>query len=137
VYPSLRSAQVDVVVAVDTSGSIREEDLREFVAEVDALKGQLRARLTLLACDADLAADGPWQFEPWEEFRLPREFRGGGGTSFVPVFRYVEQRGTPPDLLVYFTDAEGTFPTSEPPYPVIWLVKGRARVPWGQRVQLN
>jgi predicted metal-dependent peptidase len=42
-----------------------------------------------------------------------------------------------PDLLVYFTDALGEFPAREPVYPVLWLVKGKATVPWGQRVQLN
>ena len=42
-----------------------------------------------------------------------------------------------PDLLVYFTDAEGEFPEQMPMYPVIWLVKGKAPVPWGQRIQLN
>jgi predicted metal-dependent peptidase len=137
ILPSLRSAQVDVVVAVDTSGSIGREELESFMAEVDALKGQVRARLTLLACDSELAPEGPWEFEPWQEARLPGELRGGGGTSFVPVFRFVERRERQPDLLLYFTDAEGEFPAREPPFPVVWLVKGRGRVPWGQRVQLN
>jgi predicted metal-dependent peptidase len=62
---------------------------------------------------------------------------GGGGTSFRPVFQWIDRAGLRPDLLVYFTDAEGQFPECEPPYPVIWLVKGRAKVPWGQRIQLN
>jgi predicted metal-dependent peptidase len=43
----------------------------------------------------------------------------------------------PPDLLLYFTDAEGDFPETVPIYPVIWLVKGSLQVPWGQRIQLN
>lgn len=137
ILPSLRSEQADIVVALDTSGSVNAEELNEFVAEIDALKGQLRARLTLHACDTALAEGGPWVFEPWEEFKLPRQFRGGGGTDFRPVFEWVEQQGRAPDLLLYFTDAEGDFPLSEPHYPVIWLVKGKAPVPWGQRIQLN
>jgi predicted metal-dependent peptidase len=137
ILPSLRSEQADIVVALDTSGSVDAEELNEFVAEIDALKGQLRARLTLHACDTALAEGSPWVFEPWEEFRLPRQFRGGGGTDFRPVFEWVEQQGRVPDLLLYFTDAEGDFPTSEPHYPVIWLVKGKTPVPWGQRIQLN
>ena len=63
--------------------------------------------------------------------------QGGGGTSFQPVFEWVERTGTRPDLLVYFTDAEGEFPLQEPNFAVIWLVKGQAKVPWGQRIQLN
>jgi predicted metal-dependent peptidase len=76
-------------------------------------------------------------FEPWEEFTLPGNLRGGGGTRFTPAFDWTEREGQNPDLLVYFTDAEGEFPPLEPSFPVIWLVKGRGKVPWGQRVQLN
>jgi predicted metal-dependent peptidase len=137
ILPSLRSSQADIVVALDTSGSVSSEELNEFLAEIDTLKGQLRARVTLHACDTALAEGGPWVFEPWEEFKLPREFQGGGGTDFRPVFAWVEQQGRSPDLLLYFTDAEGDFPPAEPHYPVIWLVKGKAPVPWGQRIQLN
>ncbi len=137
IFPSLRSTEVDVVVALDTSGSIGDSEMAEFLSEVDAIKGQVRARITLHACDAQLAGDGPWSFEPWEEFKLPRRFEGGGGTSFLPVFDWLELEGRRPDLLVYFTDAQGEFPKLEPTFPVIWLVKGKAKVPWGQRIQLN
>lgn len=137
ILPTLRSHQLDLVVAVDTSGSIKEQELDEFIDEIDALKGQVRARVTLLPCDAKLCEGAPWVFEPWEAFTRPDSIAGGGGTSFVPVFAWVTQKGLRPDLLVYFTDAQGAFPPAEPPYPVIWLVKGRSKVPWGQRIQLN
>ncbi len=137
IFPSLRSAQTDIVVVLDTSGSIRTEEMREFVSEIDAIKGQVRARILLLACDAALSPEAPWVFEPWEEFELPEGVRGGGGTSFKPPFSWLEEAGSHPDLVVYFTDAEGEFPKQEPRFPVIWLVKGRGEVPWGQRIQLN
>lgn len=137
IFPTLRGAQVEVHVVLDTSGSIKPDEMREFVTEVDAIKGQVRARITLQACDAELATDGPWVFEPWEEFTLPGNLRGGGGTRFTPVFDWLQQAGQKPDLLVYFTDAAGEFPQQEPDFPVIWLVKGRGKVPWGQRIQLN
>ncbi len=137
IFPSLRSAQIDVVVALDTSGSISPEEMQEFVSEVDAIKGQMRARITLVACDDHLAPDAPWSFEPWEEFKLPRNFTGGGGTNFTPVFDWLNTLDRMPDLLVYFTDAEGVFPKAEAACPVIWLVKGKHKVPWGERIQLN
>jgi predicted metal-dependent peptidase len=137
ILPSLRSHQLDLLVAVDTSGSIKDGEMEEFIDEVDALKGQVRARVTLLPCDAKLCDGAPWVFEPWEQFTRPPQIKGGGGTSFLPVFDWVDVAGVRPDLLVYFTDAQGEFPASEPPYPVIWLVKGRGKVPWGQRIQLN
>ena len=137
ILPSLRSAQIDVAVAVDTSGSVSNDEIGQFLSEVNGLKGQMRARLTLLACDADLTGDGPWIFEPWEELAYPGELQGGGGTRFSPVFDWLARQERQPDLLVYFTDANGEFPKAEPLYPVIWLVKGKSKVPWGQRIQLN
>ena len=137
IFPSLRSAEIDVMVVLDSSGSLTDRELGEFMAEVNAIKSQTRARITLHACDAALAKDGPWRFEPWEECRLPGTLTGGGGTDFRPVFDWLQQSGERPDLLVYFTDAQGPFPETEPQVPVIWLVKGRGRVPWGLRIQLN
>jgi predicted metal-dependent peptidase len=64
ILPSLRSQQIDLVVALDTSASIGDEEFEQFLGEIDAIKGQMRARITLLACDAALADAGPWLFEP-------------------------------------------------------------------------
>jgi len=137
ILPTLKSTQVDVVVVLDTSGSVNDTEMQEFVSEINAIKGQMRARLTLHACDAELCRNGPWVFEPWEEFNMPGDVYGRGGTRFVPVFEWLQREGRHPDLLVYFTDAEGEFPKAEPAFPVLWLVKGRGKVPWGQRIQLN
>lgn len=137
IYPSLRSSQVNMVVAIDVSGSIDDEEMNEFMCEVDAIKGQLRARISLLICDAELAQGSPWIFESWEEFALPKTFSGGGGTDFRPVFDWVEKQDQAPQLLVYFSDCIGRFPEYQPHYSVIWLVKGNASVPFGQRIQLN
>lgn len=137
ILPSLRSHQVDVVVALDTSGSISDAEMQQFVSEVDAIKGQVSARITLHGCDGELAAGGPWEYETWDPFWMPADLTGGGGTSFRPVFEWLAREGRRPDLLVYFTDAEGEFPEHEPNFPVLWLIKGRAKVPWGQRIQLN
>jgi predicted metal-dependent peptidase len=135
--PRLETGALEVVAALDVSGSIAERELAEFVAELNALKGHVHARITLHACDAELAAEGPWVFEPWQAMRVPGQLTGGGGTRFTPVFDWVERAGLAPDLLVYFTDAQGEFPALPPPYPVLWLVKGRDPVPWGERIQLN
>jgi len=137
VYPSMRSSETSVVVVIDTSGSISQDEIQEFISEIDAIKSQVRARITLLTCDSELNYGCPWYFEPWDEFAKDIEIRGGGGTSFRPAFDWVDAQDRMPDLLLYFTDAEGVFPDVEPLYPVLWLVKGKEAVPFGQRVQLN
>ena len=137
VYPSLRSHETNVVVAIDTSGSISADEIQEFISEIDAIKSQVRARITLLTCDSELNYGCPWTFEAWDEFAMDIDIRGGGGTDFKPVFNWVQEQDSVPDLLMYFTDAEGLFPKAEPLYPVLWLVKGKEAVPFGQRIQLN
>ncbi len=137
IFPSLRSAQIHMTVVLDVSGSVGDREIGEFLSEINALKAQFRCEVELLACDARLAEGCPWTFQPWEELTLPRTIKGGGGTSFRPAFEHAEHADRQPDVLVYFTDAKGEFPEHEPPFPVIWLVKGRAPVPFGQRVQLN
>ena len=137
ILPSLRSAQIDIIVGLDISGSISELEMDQFISELGAIKGQMRARITLLPCDVVIPPESPWIFEVWDALILPVSIQGGGGTSFVPVFAWVTNNNVRPDLLVYFTDAKGTFPEQEPAYPVLWVVKGKAKVPWGQRIQLN
>jgi predicted metal-dependent peptidase len=135
ILPSLYSRQTNIVIAVDTSGSIAQEELNVFVTEVNAIKSLVNAKITLLACDREL--DGPWVFEPWEQLVLPSTLQGGGGTDFTPVFDWMQVGARYADLLVYFTDACGRFPAVAPNFETLWLVKGSAKVPWGQRIQLN
>ncbi len=137
IMPSLRSTQINVAIGVDISGSVDDGEISEFLSEVSAIKGTIRARITLLPCDAALAQGAPWVFEPWEDVTLPIQLKGGGGTNFCPVFEWLTRQDQPPELLIYFTDCRGTFPEVAPSYPVIWLAKGKQPVPWGQRIQLN
>jgi len=133
ILPSLHAKQVNVLIALDTSGSITEQELAAFITEVNAIKASVNARVTLLACDANLY--GPWSYENWEPMKLPKSLPGGGSTDFRPVFEWLSGRAF--DLLIYFTDARGQFPAEPPATDTLWLVKGNSEVPWGQRIQLN
>ena len=137
ILPSLHTRQTNVVIALDTSGSIEQHELALFVAEVNAIKSLVNARITLLACDSQLDEGGPWEYESWDQLVLPKTFQGGGGTDFTPVFNWLQTMPGHADLLIYFTDAQGRFPTTPPVIETLWLVKGSASVPWGQRIQLN
>ena len=137
IFPTLKSHQINAVVALDVSGSVNDKELQDCLSEINAIKGQVRAAVTLLACDSEIVEGFPRRFEPWEEATLPQAMLGGGSTDFRPVFTWTQQQDQQPDLLVYFTDAQGFFPATPPNFPVIWLVKGKSPVPWGTRVQLN
>ena len=135
IFPGLRSDAVNLAVSLDVSGSIGDRQLDEVVAEVGAIKDQIRARVTLYACDAALVDDYPVVYEPWEPLVSATRIRGGGSTDFRPVFDHLDRQDIRPDVLVWFTDGLGRMPAAEPGYPVIWLIQGGAQVPWGTRVQ--
>ncbi|KAA0449386.1 MAG: hypothetical protein FXV79_04085 [Candidatus Thioglobus sp.] len=137
ILPALKSQQVDIAVAIDTSGSIAQKEVDEFVAEVDAIKANIRCTISLFACDDKLSKHSPWRFEAWDELQFPASIGGGKGTNFNPVFDFENSADSACDVLIYFTDADGIFPSAEPNYPVIWVVKGKQSVPWGARIQLN
>ncbi|CAB5502584.1 DUF2201 family putative metallopeptidase [Bathymodiolus thermophilus thioautotrophic gill symbiont] len=137
ILPALKSHQIDITVAIDTSGSITQEEVDEFVSEVNAIKANLSASITLIACDDKLSEHSPWRFEAWDALQFPASLGGGKGTNFIPVFDYVDAQDRACDVLIYFTDAKGKFPEREPNYPVMWLVKGKEPIPWGARIQLQ
>ncbi|SMN16874.1 Sll7028 protein [uncultured Candidatus Thioglobus sp.] len=137
ILPSLRSSQIDIAVAIDTSGSIYQEEIDEFVSEINAIKSNMRTSITLIACDEKINDNLIWRFEAWDELQFPVSLGGGKGTNFNPVFNYIDEQDSPSSVLIYFTDAKGKFPEFEPNYPVMWLVKGKEPIPWGSRIQLN
>lgn len=135
--PGFHAKALNLIAVVDSSGSIEQTELNQFVDEINAVKSYFDARITLHACDNQLCNFGPWTFEAWENMCMPDFIFGGGATSFVPVFEWLERQDMAPDVLLYFTDAKGIFPETCPVYPVVWLIKGEGAVPWGHRIQLN
>jgi len=136
--PRLRSEGIKLAVGLDTSGSITQAMLKNFVSESMGILWSLGGvEMTLYVCDAEVHA--VWRLGPDDP--LPDKFPGGGGTDFRPVFARVEQDfPEPPDALVFFTDSYGSFPAEEPEYPVLWIIDDDAKkyhVPWGQVVEYN
>ena len=62
--------------------------------------------------------------------------KGGGGTSFIPVFEYIEKNDLRPDALIYLTDLAGRFPEHEPDFPVIWGAICEGTAPFGKVVRI-
>lgn len=134
--PGTRSRHLgDLVVALDTSGSIDPDVARAFLAEVGQLAQMVggSGRLLLLQVDdevRDVREIGPGS-------PLPETIRGRGGTSFRPAFEYLAAHSEiQPSGLLYLTDGDGSFPELPPPYPVLWVLVGPARVPFGASVVL-
>jgi len=117
--PALHDQSVgDAVFVRDTSGSVFDETQRQFAAEIEAVFASLQPRrLFVLDCDTRIAQ--VQCFERGEAVELGA-IRGGGGTSFVAPFGWLEEQGVAPAFLVYLTDMYGKFPSAPPAYPTLW-----------------
>lgn len=132
--PGLGAEEAKTLVAViDTSGSVSKRLLKAFASE---LKGCMELADRTIVITADAAVHEVVEVSKFDDLLAKMKFRGGGGTSFVPAFERLKAMGiVDPELLVYFTDAWGTFPDKKPNFPVIWaLTKNHGEVPWGESV---
>lgn len=130
----------DVVVAVDTSGSIGPSELRRFFSEMGGILEDVKPkRLFVVWCDAAIGRIDEIS-EPSDLYDIQRKGApGGGGTSFVPVFDWMVADDIQCDALVYLTDGYGTFPSYTPAYPVVWgniSGPGTVKYPFGDVVDV-
>lgn len=134
--PGTRSLSFgDLVVAVDTSGSIDAATARGFLTEVQGIAELVAASGRTIVLQAD---DEVRRVEEWRPGTEPTiEISGRGGTDFRPVFAHLAERGPQqPSGLLYLTDGHGQFPEHAPGFPVLWVLSDDAEVPFGEMVRL-
>jgi predicted metal-dependent peptidase len=136
--PGMRSEELgEVVVAVDTSGSIGEGLLRTFASEIQGILEAYDCEVTIIYHDSDVKHVQTWKST---DGPLVLEAKGGGGTSHIPTFEHIEQEGLNPTCLVGLSDLCSVFPSTPPDYPVMWCVPKGETAPgpgWGQRLEID
>ena len=117
----------ELVIAIDTSHSTKGEMVKGFLEETAGILKQKDAffqkvKVHILECDDELRKDICLEnVEDLEQYSKNFAVKGGYGTDFRPVFRYVsdlQKRGELKNLkgLMYFTDGKGRYPKDAPPY---------------------
>ena len=114
----------EVVVAVDTSGSLNDRELGMFTSHINRILETCRPeKVSVVYCDWEIG--GTEEFTP-DDFPIKLNPVGGGGTSFKPVFEWLSSYAGDVDVLVYFTDGWGdqdelTVPDTD----VVWVTTDR------------
>jgi predicted metal-dependent peptidase len=133
--PSVERAGVGVIViGVDTSGSIGEEELAQFAGEISAIAEQTQPEaIHVVYCDA--AVQATQSFVAGETIEL--EPKGGGGTDFRPVFEWVDANEIEPKCLIYLTDLCCDAYPAVPAYPVLWVTDSKRTARFGETIQVH
>lgn len=147
-YPGYeRNSSIEVIVVIDTSGSIGADEYQLFLDQIRNICSQeemVNARLIMV----DAAIQYDEKFDPsssYDIYSMGLNRYGCGGTDFRPAFRYLlgcdtdadwvtdapRENDPPrtPDVVIYLTDGyapvaspNGPVPDLLPTCPVIWAI---------------
>jgi len=102
--PSVVKENLDIVVSVDTSGSISQKELTQFLSEIIGIsKSFSSVSMTLIICDCkihDVIEISNGNIEKIMNLKI----KGGGGTDHHPVFSHIEKNMPNAKILVSLTD---------------------------------
>ncbi len=121
-----------ILVGVDTSGSVNNEELKEFFNELTHMH-KTGHKISVAQCDTSLRTIE--EFKPKKDW----EIHGRGGTSFQPVIDHYNEKKGVYTALIYLTDGEAYAPENCPKN-TLWVHSSQCSINQelpGQRIQLN
>jgi len=107
-----------MLLAIDTSGSVSNEELIEFMNEIHHIY-KAGVDITIVQCDTKIHSI--------EAYRGKNDLKvhGRGGTEFDPVLEYYNENSKKYTSLVYFTDGECDA-SVRPKGNVLWVISERS-----------
>lgn len=130
-YPgTVKDEYLRIGVAIDTSGSVSDEALQQFMAEIRNIAKY--ADVTIV--EADCEVKNHYKFDKRKDIKI----KGRGGTAYQPALDFFSREGEV-DGVIYFGDMD-VFDEQikKPLYPVLWAIVGNAKPPvnWGRSTRI-
>lgn len=121
--PALKIKQKkNTLVAIDTSGSISNNELIEFFNEIYHIY-KTGIDVTVIECDTNIQRIYDYKGK-LEDLSV----QGRGGTSFEPVFKYLQENRDKYNNLIYLTDGECSPPSTVILKPVLWVHSSKSNI---------
>ena len=120
-----------ICVGVDTSGSVSNSELKEFMNELVHMH-KTGHKITVVQCDTQI--NSIEEFNPRKDW----EIKGRGGTEFQPVIDHYNDTGKY-TALIYLTDGE-CYPPEDCPRNALWVHSSNCQINEdlpGQKIQIN
>tara|TARA_R110000822_G_scaffold87327_1_gene202942 strand:- start:576 stop:1739 length:1164 start_codon:yes stop_codon:yes gene_type:complete len=122
----------NILVGVDTSGSVSNDELKEFMNEL-AHMHKTGHEITVAQCDTEI--NSVEKFNPRKDWNI----KGRGGTIFQPVIDLFNEKKGLYTALIYLTDGEA-YPPENCPANTLWVHSSKCNVNEnlpGQKIQIN
>ena len=124
IFPSSDGCRIHVMYAIDTSGSMSDEDVAEGLSQIKHIVSDYANwTVQFITCDVGVETVGVYHSENGDEFGdFCTEFGRGGGTDMNPIIEHANEVDDPPDVVVIHTDGYLTQQISDSDIPVIVVV---------------
>jgi predicted metal-dependent peptidase len=125
---------IDVCIAIDTSGSIGEKELKIFLGEINGIM-ESYDDYKIKVWSFDTSVHNPDEFTQ-DNMRSIGEYvpGGGGGTNFMCNWEYMKENEIEPKKFIMFTDGYPYGSWGDPDYcDTVFIIKGNpgAEAPFG------
>ena len=134
--PAIQSpALKTIAIIIDTSGSIKQEELDYYASELQAILVLYpKTKLQVIYVDTKVAYT-----ETITSDNLTLHPHGGGGTNYKPGFEYIEKEQIQPSCILCFTDGYCRLFPDKPDYPTLWLLTTgkKFKPPFGEVIQIG
>jgi predicted metal-dependent peptidase len=125
-----------LVFVRDTSCSMDDKTMSSVTSVVQQACDELDFE-KIVVIDADAQVCDTVEYSPFDTISL--DYKGGGGTSFRPALKHVEDNIEDARVVIYLTDGYGDFPDHEPSTPTLWVTYGlsESHFPFGDVISLS
>lgn len=115
----------DIVVAIDTSGSIGEQELAHFMGEVTGICKQVKpSKVHVMYWDTEVARHEVYLQDELDNLAKTTKPAGGGGTMVECVPEYIKDKALNVECVVVLTDGYLGGSWGAWPVPVLWAING-------------
>jgi predicted metal-dependent peptidase len=139
--PSILKESVHIVVSVDTSGSIGNGELKEFLSELLAIVESFpNVNMDIIVADCVVHETYKLSQTSMEEI-LSLKMSGGGGTDHKIVLDHIKENIDDARVLLAFTDGYTNFGEMPEGFNVLWVISkhgvAESSVPYGEVIKLE
>lgn len=134
-YPGRKPEMKGAVGAIDTSGSIGDKDIAQFMGECQGILHSAGCKyMLILFHDVYVYHMELYTTDTMNKLKVQR-----GGTSHEDVFQKISELKDQPSMIICFTDLQTCFPKEKPKIPVIWAHIGECSIepPFGKKIEVK
>lgn len=131
--PGIRKKSKKLVLTVDTSGSVGDDDIQRFFGQIEKLIKDY-SNLTIIEWDTRIQQVYQYKKGDWKKIKV----HGRGGTSIQPLYDYIKTNLKTTSVIVNFTDGYFDWNIDHYGIPTIWaLVNNESTGPFGKTLLIK